>query len=150
MKYLKLFEYAKNESLVDKKIKIIKDLSYDLTDDGFTVDIYKNAWDVYDFDRAQFNSYILTCARDDNKHIFVMVTYKKYSCYIYRGGKALFNKIVKEPTISTDYFNKKVEEFIEDLKSYNLKVIGEGHNGDWYSLIQIYKYGKTSDFIRNY
>jgi hypothetical protein len=37
MKYLKLF----NESLVDDKISILKDLSLDLTDDNYLVYIHK-------------------------------------------------------------------------------------------------------------
>lgn len=141
MKYLKLFEYAKNESLVDKKTKLIKDLSYDLTDDGFTVNIYKNKSEI-----GYFDSYF--CLNYDIKYIFIIITYKKYDYYLY-WGKDAFDKYIKEPKISIDYFNKRVEEFIKDLQSYNLE-IESWTSSSWICKIKIKKYGKTPDFIRNY
>lgn len=140
MRYLRLFE-QNNESLVDKKTKLIKDLSYDLTDDGFTINIYKNKCEI-----GYFDSYF--CSNYDNKYIFVEITYKKYNYYSYY-EKDVFDKYIKDPKISVDYFIERVEEFIKDMISYNIQVESWSH-GDWICRIKIKKYGKTTDFIRNY
>lgn len=140
MRYLRLFE-QNNESLVDKRIKLIKDLSYDLTDDGFTVDIYKNKSEI-----AYFNSYF--CSNYDTKCIFVKITYKKYDYYS-SYEKDVFDKYIKDSKISVDYFIERVKEFIKDLQSYNIQ-IESWSSSDWICIIKIKKYGKTTDFIRNY
>jgi len=145
MKYLKLYEYAKNESLVDKKIRLIKDLSYDLTDDGFTVDVYKGErW----FDVDEKNIPAITRHSMYPTLIHVVITFKKYHYYWYN-SKTIFNNFIKEPKISIEDFTERSNDFVEDLKSYNLNIRSIS-TGDWFCTIDIYKHGKTSDFIRNY
>ena len=121
---------------VSKKVELLKDLSLQLKDEGFDVEVYSgNGW----IHLSKYNHNDI-----DSKSIYVEISYKNYNAYsgiIYRQGYLPGF----DSDISKDDFNSKVKEFIKDCESYGLKPRGCS-SGDWYYFIQFDKRAK-SDYI---
>ena len=97
MKYLKKYKIFEELSGVDKKIRLIEDLTIELTDIGIKVDIIKGGSPRY----SEFNTMIAAPHYD-------IVPKDKIACYIYSD----MNEYME--------FKKIIEDITERFKSFGL------------------------------
>ena len=135
MKYLNNYSESKRISKVDSKIELITDIAYQLTDDGFKVDIYKGGV-ATSYSLPHYSS-ITNRESLNSRIIFIEITYNYYHQYI------KVNNLPPDPTITENNFKNYVDEFVKDLNAYNLKVLSYA-SGPWYSLIKVDKYRHTT------
>ena len=132
MKEIKTFkQFESKVTKVSRTIDLIEELSLDLTDDGFSVDIYKGGKSAYYY----LKNYT-TISRSEslnNKIILIEITYNYYHQYI------KINSYPPDPNISEDKFKERVDDFLENLKSFGLKIVGIPQ-GPWNAVIKVNKY----------
>jgi hypothetical protein len=131
MKYLNNYNESKRISKVDSKIELITDIAYQLTDEGFKVDIYKGGV-ATSYSLPHYSSISIKESLD-SRIIFIEITYNYYHQYI------KINNLPPNPIIGEKKFKDFVDEFVKDLNAYNLKVLSYA-SVPWYSLIKVDKY----------
>lgn len=128
MKEIKTFkQFESKVTKVSRTIDLIKELSLDITDDGFSVDIYNGGNSAY-YSLKNYTTISL-----NNKIILIEITYNYYHQYL------RINSYPPDPNISEDNFNERVDDFLENLKSFGLKIVGISQ-GPWNAVIVVNKY----------
>lgn len=129
-----IVKYKLFESKVNRIIKLLKELSLEMKDDGYTVDIHSGSSSFMMLPHySNIDEYKVS-----NKFIYVEITYKKYHQYPKTGQSPPDIRVTEEE------FKSKVENFIEDCKSFGLNPSGRSY-WPWCYQIRFKKWGKMTD-----
>lgn len=129
MKYLNTYKLF--ESLVDKKIQLLKDLALDLEDIGLEVDIINGSKKIWQSTIRMKNSHYIDISWDDNKYIIMLIV----------DDGNITKKLYESDIIS--YFEETLRSFKMNYRKMSA--------GDKHVVYRFDKHGKMTDspLIRN-
>jgi hypothetical protein len=149
LKYIKVFE-----SLVDDKIQLIKDLSLDMSDDGYHIYVVNCGPSHHrnDIPNIYYQLGLLPTLSDSRK-IMVFITYKNYAIYLACKNNSITYSNPPNMTLcnngqdlSKNDFKKRIDSFTEDCESYGLK-LGSNGGGDYFRILFFDKWGKRIKYF---
>jgi hypothetical protein len=132
MKKVKTFkQFESKVTKVRRTIDLIEELSTELKDDDFLIDIYKGGNSAY-YSLTNYTTISRSESLND-KIILIEITYNYYHQYI------RINSYPPNPNISENNFKERVDDFLEDLKSFGLNIVSVSQ-GPWKTVIKVKKY----------